>query len=172
MLTESSRIITITLSDINYNYLDLLNPQQRAAVVYKDGTSLVIAGAGSGKTRVLTYKIVDLLNNGYEPYRIMALTFTNKAAREMKERISALVDPKIASRLWMGTFHSIFLRLLRSHSELIGFKPGFTIYDTTDSRSLIKMIIKELLLDDKIYKPATVASEELAEYSSTRIMTG
>lgn len=146
------------MSEINYNYLDLLNPQQRAAVVYKDGTSLVIAGAGSGKTRVLTYKIVDLLNNGYEPYRIMALTFTNKAAREMKERISALVDPKVASRLWMGTFHSIFLRLLRSHAELIGFKPGFTIYDTADSRSLIKMIIKELLLDDKIYKPASIAS--------------
>ena len=146
------------MSEISYNYLDLLNPQQRDAVEYKDGTSLVIAGAGSGKTRVLTYKIVDLLNNGYEPYRIMALTFTNKAAREMKERICTLVDPKVASRLWMGTFHSIFLRLLRTHAELIGFKPGFTIYDTTDSRSLIKMIVKELLLDDKIYKPATVAS--------------
>ncbi len=146
------------MSDISYNYLDLLNPQQRAAVVYKDGPSLVIAGAGSGKTRVLTYKIVDLLNNGFEPYRIMALTFTNKAAREMKERISALVGNKIASRLWMGTFHSIFLRLLRGNAELIGFKPGFTIYDTTDSKSLIKMIVKELVLDDKIYKPATVAS--------------
>lgn len=146
------------MSEINYNYLDLLNPQQRDAVVYKDGTSLVIAGAGSGKTRVLTYKIVDLLSNGYEPYRIMALTFTNKAAREMKERIATLVGPKVASRLWMGTFHSIFLRLLRSNAELIGFKPGFTIYDTTDSRSLIKMIIKELLLDDKVYKPATVAA--------------
>lgn len=142
----------------SYNYLDLLNPQQRDAVVYKDGPSLVIAGAGSGKTRVLTYKIVDLLNNGYEPYRIMALTFTNKAAREMKERISALVGDKISSRLWMGTFHSIFLRLLRGNAELIGFKPGFTIYDTTDTKSLIKMIIKELLLDDKIYKPSTIAS--------------
>ena len=111
------------MSEISYNYLDLLNPQQRDAVEYKDGTSLVIAGAGSGKTRVLTYKIVDLLNNGSEPYRIMALTFTNKAAREMKERICTLVDPKVASRLWMGTFHSIFLRLLRTHAELIGFKP-------------------------------------------------
>lgn len=146
------------MSEISYNYLDLLNPQQRAAVVYKDGPSLVIAGAGSGKTRVLTYKIVDLLNNDFEPYRIMALTFTNKAAREMKDRISALVGDKIASRLWMGTFHSIFLRLLRGNAELIGFKPGFTIYDTTDSKSLIKMIVKELVLDDKIYKPATVAS--------------
>lgn len=146
------------MPEINYNYLDLLNPQQRAAVIYKDGPSLVIAGAGSGKTRVLTYKIVDLLNNGFEPYRIMALTFTNKAAREMKERVSALVGNKVASRLWMGTFHSIFLRLLRGNAELIGFKPGFTIYDTTDSKSLIKTIVKEFLLDDKIYKPATVAS--------------
>lgn len=127
-------------------------------MIYKDGPSLVIAGAGSGKTRVLTYKIVDLLNNGFEPYRIMALTFTNKAAREMKDRISSLVGDKIASRLWMGTFHSIFLRLLRGNAELIGFKPGFTIYDTTDSKSLIKMIVKELVLDDKVYKPATVAS--------------
>ncbi len=146
------------MSEISYNYLDLLNPQQRAAVVYKDGPSLVIAGAGSGKTRVLTYKIVDLLNNGYEPYRIMALTFTNKAAKEMKERISALVGNKIASRLWMGTFHSIFLRILRGNAEQIGFKPGFTIYDTTDSRSLLKMIVKELLLDEKVYKPAILAA--------------
>lgn len=146
------------MSEINYNYLDLLNPQQREAVIYKDGPSLVIAGAGSGKTRVLTYKIVDLLENGYEPYRIMALTFTNKAAREMKERISALVGDKVSSRLWMGTFHSIFLRLLRGNAELIGFKPGFSIYDTTDSKSLIKMIIKEYLLDEKEYKPAMVAS--------------
>lgn len=146
------------MSEISYNYLDLLNTQQRAAVTYKDGTALVIAGAGSGKTRVLTYKIVDLLSNGYEPYRIMALTFTNKAAREMKDRIAALVGNKIASRLWMGTFHSIFLRLLRSNAEMIGFKPGFTIYDTSDSKSLIKMIVKELLLDDKIYKPATIAA--------------
>lgn len=144
--------------EISYNYLDLLNPQQREAVVYKDGPALVIAGAGSGKTRVLTYKIVDLLANGYEPYRIMALTFTNKAAKEMKERIAAAVGSKISSRLWMGTFHSIFLRLLRSHAELIGFKPGFTIYDTSDSKSLLKMIIKEMALDEKIYKPATVAS--------------
>lgn len=144
------------MPDVNYNYLDFLNPQQRAAVEYKNGPSLIIAGAGSGKTRVLTYKIVDLLMNGFEPYRIMALTFTNKAAREMKERILPLVGAKISSRLWMGTFHSIFLRILRSHYEAIGFKPGFTIYDTSDTKSLIKLIVKELLLDDKIYKPATL----------------
>lgn len=142
----------------DYNYLSLLNPQQRDAVVYKDGPSLVIAGAGSGKTRVLTYKVVDLLRNGFEPYRILALTFTNKAAREMKERITGIVGEKIASRLWMGTFHSIFLRILRRHSEEIGFKSGFTIYDSADSRSLIKMIVKEMGLDEKTYKPAALAS--------------
>ena len=146
------------MDDIKFNYLDLLNPQQRAAVEYKDGPSLVIAGAGSGKTRVLTYKIVDLLNAGYEPYRILALTFTNKAAKEMKERITALTGPRVASRLWMGTFHSMFLRILRHHAPLVGFKEGFTIYDTTDSRSLVKMIVKELALDDKVYKPAVVHS--------------
>lgn len=145
------------MSEISFNYLDLLNPQQRDAVVYKDGPSLVIAGAGSGKTRVLTYKIVDLLSNGFEPYRIMALTFTNKAAREMKERIASAVGTKVSSRLWMGTFHSIFLRLLRSHSDLAGFKQGFTIYDTADTRSLLKIIVKELALDEKIYKPAVLA---------------
>ena len=144
--------------DPTFNYLDLLNPQQRDAVVYKDGPALVIAGAGSGKTRVLTYKIIDLIRNGFEPYRILALTFTNKAANEMKERIRAITGERIASQLWMGTFHSIFLRILRRHAELLGFKPGFTIYDTTDSRSLIKMIIKDLGLDDKIYKPASVQS--------------
>lgn len=142
--------------ELKYNYLDFLNPQQREAVTYKDGPALVIAGAGSGKTRVLTYKIVDLLSAGYEPYRILALTFTNKAAREMKERIEKLTGPKVSSKLWMGTFHSMFLRILRHHAPLIGFKEGFTIYDTTDSRSLVKMIIKELALDDKAYKPAAV----------------
>lgn len=142
----------------DYSYLDLLNPQQRAAVTYTDGPALVIAGAGSGKTRVLTYKIVDLLRHGYEPYRILALTFTNKAAREMKERIRAIVGEKIASRLWMGTFHSIFLRILRAHAEQLGFKRTFTIYDTSDSRSLIKQIVKDLGLDEKIYKPATISS--------------
>ena len=145
--------------DISSNsYLDSLNPQQRDAVCYIDGPSLVIAGAGSGKTRVLTYKIVHLLAQGYEPYRIMALTFTNKAAREMKERITSVVGQKLSSRLWMGTFHSIFLRILRAHADLLGFNKTFTIYDTSDSKSLIKSIIKELGLDDKIYKPTTIAS--------------
>lgn len=143
---------------VNYNYLDLLNPQQRDAVVYKDGPALVIAGAGSGKTRVLTYKIVDLLRTGFEPYRILALTFTNKAAREMKERVCSIVGEKVASRLWMGTFHSIFLRILRRHADTMGYKPGFTIYDSADSRSLIKTIIKELELDEKTYKPASIQS--------------
>ncbi len=144
--------------NVDYDYLSLLNQQQREAVEYKDGPSLVIAGAGSGKTRVLTYKIVDLIRNGFEPYRILALTFTNKAAKEMKERITSIVGEKVASRLWMGTFHSIFLRILRRHAGEIGFNPGFTIYDTADSRSLVKMIIKDLSLDEKIYKPAIIAS--------------
>lgn len=143
--------------DVNYNYLDLLNPQQRDAVVYKDGPSLVIAGAGSGKTRVLTYKIVDLLRNGYEPYRILALTFTNKAAREMKDRICGITGYGVASRIWMGTFHSIFLRILRNHCAEIGYQSGFTIYDAADSKSLVKMIIKDLGLDDKIYKPSAIS---------------
>lgn len=142
-----------------YKYLDKLNPQQRAAVEYCDGPSLVIAGAGSGKTRVLTYKIVHLLRLGLDPHRILALTFTNKAAREMKSRISGVVGEKTASRLWMGTFHSIFLRILRRHSEDIGFKNGFTIYDSTDSRTLIKQIVKEYGLDEKQYKAASIASQ-------------
>lgn len=141
-----------------YDYLEQLNPQQRAAVEYCGGPSLVIAGAGSGKTRVLTYKIVHLLRLGIEPYRILALTFTNKAAREMKDRISQVVGEKIASRLWMGTFHSIFLRILRRHADLLDYKSGFSIYDATDSRSLIKHIIKDLGLDEKQYKAASVAA--------------
>ncbi len=142
-----------------YKYLDELNPQQRAAVEYCDGPSLVIAGAGSGKTRVLTYKIMHLIRLGIEPYRILALTFTNKAAREMKERISKVVGEKIASKIRMGTFHSVYLRMLRAHADRLGFNSNFTIYDTTDSRSLIKQIIKELGLDEKQYKPASVASQ-------------
>lgn len=138
------------------SYLDELNSQQRAAVEYTDGPQLVIAGAGSGKTRVLTYKIMHLLHLGYEPYRILALTFTNKAAREMKERIAAVAGASAASRIWMGTFHSIFLRILRTHADRIGFRPDFTIYDTADSKSLVTSIIKGLELDDKVYKPATV----------------
>lgn len=139
-------------------YLERLNPQQRDAVVYTGGPSLVIAGAGSGKTRVLTYKIVHLLCHGYEPYRIMALTFTNKAAREMKERVAAVVGEKVASRLWMGTFHSVFLRLLRHNADRLGFKKDFTIYDASDSKALVKTIIKDMGLDEKVYKPSVVAS--------------
>lgn len=142
----------------DYNYLDHLNEQQRAAVVYHDGPSLVIAGAGSGKTRVLTYKIVDLLVHGYEPWRIMALTFTNKAAREMKERIAQQVGMQCASKIWMGTFHSVFLKILRRHADLIGFRSDFTIYDSSDSKSLVKSIIHELSLDDKVYRPGTIHS--------------
>ena len=123
--------------------LEDLNESQKQAVLYNDGPALVIAGAGSGKTRVLTYKIAYLLQQGYQPYNIIALTFTNKAAREMKERIARLVGGSAASRLWMGTFHSIFLRILRVHADLLGFTQDLTIYDSSDSRSLIKAIIKE-----------------------------
>ena len=133
-----------------------LNEAQRAAVEYIDGPSLVIAGAGSGKTRVLTYKIAYLLSQGMNPWSIMALTFTNKAAREMKERIGKLVGNDLAQHLYMGTFHSIFSRILRAEAEHIGFNNNFTIYDESDSRSLIKAIVKELGLDDKKYKPAAV----------------
>lgn len=136
--------------------LNDLNDAQRAAVEYIDGPSLVIAGAGSGKTRVLTYKIAYLLSQGMKPWNIMALTFTNKAAREMKERIGKLVGDDLAQHLYMGTFHSIFSRILRAEAEHIGFNNNFTIYDESDSRSLLKAIIKEMGLDDKTYKPAAV----------------
>lgn len=142
--------------NIDYNYLSKLNAQQREAVEYLSGPSLVIAGAGSGKTRVLTYKIIHLLRLGYEPYRIMALTFTNKAAREMKSRIEQTVGEKAASKLMMGTFHSIFLRILRVNAEKVGYRNGFTIYDTTDSKNLLKMILKEMGIDDKDYKISTL----------------
>ncbi|MCM1032669.1 MAG: UvrD-helicase domain-containing protein [Odoribacter sp.] len=137
-------------------YLLQLNDQQREAVEYIGGPQLVIAGAGSGKTRVLTYKIVHLLARGYEPGRIMALTFTNKAAREMRERIESIAGTTVARRLWMGTFHSIFSRILRQNFDKIGYTHNYTIYDTSDSRSLIKTIIRDLDLDEKIYKPATI----------------
>ena len=136
--------------------LNDLNDAQRAAVEYIDGPSLVIAGAGSGKTRVLTYKIAYLLSQGMKPWSIMALTFTNKAAREMKERIGKLVGDDLAQHLYMGTFHSIFSRILRAEAEHIGFNNNFTIYDESDSRSLLKAILKEMALDDKTYKPAAV----------------
>ena len=133
-------------------YLKDLNTQQYDAVTYCDGPQLVIAGAGSGKTRVLTYKIVHLLKLGYSPYSILALTFTNKAAREMRERIGRQVGEKKARSLWMGTFHSIFARILRSEAEHIGFRHDFTIYDQSDSKSLIRSLIKEMKLDDKTYR--------------------
>lgn len=139
------------------DYLNELNDGQRAAVVYNDGPSLVIAGAGSGKTRVLTYKIAYLMEQGYDPWNILALTFTNKAAREMKERIAKQVGER-ARYLWMGTFHSIFSRILRMEAQVIGFTSNFTIYDASDSKSLLKSIIKEMQLDDKTYKPGNIQS--------------
>ena len=142
---------------MNNDILNQLNDGQRAAVEYCDGPQLVIAGAGSGKTRVLTYKIAYLLEQGYQPWNILALTFTNKAAREMKERIGRLVGQERAQRLQMGTFHSVFARILRAEADKIGFNSNFTIYDQADSRSLVKNIIKEMQLDDKVYKPASVA---------------
>ena len=141
---------------MNANYIEELNEGQRAAVLYNEGPSLVIAGAGSGKTRVLTYKIAYLLENGYQPWNILALTFTNKAAREMKERIARQVGDQRARHLWMGTFHSIFLRILHAEAANIGFTSQFTIYDTADSKSLVRSIIKEMGLDEKVYKPGSV----------------
>ena len=138
------------------NLLDNLNPSQRAAVEFCDGPSLVIAGAGSGKTRVLTYKIAYLLKQGLPPYYILALTFTNKAAREMKERIAEVAGEKAARQLWMGTFHSIFSRILRNEAELLGYTSNFTIFDSSDSKNLVKLIIKDLKLDDKVYRPGPV----------------
>ena len=140
------------------NYLDELNAAQRAAVEYNDGPQLVIAGAGSGKTRVLTYKIAYLLEHGVHAGNILALTFTNKAAREMKSRIANLVGEQVARYLWMGTFHSICTRILRQEAELIGYTRDFTIYDTTDSKSVIKHIVKDMQLDEKTYKPSVVLS--------------
>lgn len=138
------------------DYEKELNPSQLAAVEYCDGPSLVIAGAGSGKTRVLTYKIAYLLEHGYEPWSILALTFTNKAANEMKERIAQKVGQERARRLWMSTFHSIFAKILRLEAIHIGYEPNFTIYDQSDSKSLVRSIIKEMQLDEKVYKPSTI----------------
>lgn len=139
------------------DYLDELNDSQREAVLYKDGPALVIAGAGSGKTRVLTYKIAYLLEQGYEPWSILALTFTNKAAREMKERIERQVGSR-ATYLWMGTFHAVFSRILRREYEAVGFSPNFTVYDAADSKSMLKTIIRDMRLDDKTYRPGTIQS--------------
>ena len=151
------------------NFEEELNAAQLAAVRYCDGPSLVIAGAGSGKTRVLTYKIAYLLEMGYEPWSILALTFTNKAAKEMKERIAAGVGKIDASAIWMGTFHSVFSKILRKEAHLLGYDSNFTIYDQADSRSLIKSIIKEMQLDDKVYKPAVVG-ERISSAKSSLIM--
>ena len=143
---------------MTHNYLDDLNEAQRQAVINTEGPALVIAGAGSGKTRVLTYRIVHLLQKGIPANRILALTFTNKAAREMKDRISALVDPGITRYLWMGTFHSIFARILRIEGSKLGYKQNFTIYDSSDSKSLVRTLVKEMNLDDSIYKPGVITS--------------
>lgn len=140
------------------NYLNELNPSQKEAAIHLEGPLMVIAGAGSGKTRVLTYRIAHLIDNGVDPFNILSLTFTNKAAKEMKERIAKMIGDNEAKNIWMGTFHSIFARILRAESELIGYPSNFTIYDTQDSKSLLKTIIKEMQLDDKLYKPGIVYS--------------
>lgn len=140
------------------NYLETLNPEQLEAVKHTEGPSMVIAGAGSGKTRVLTYRIAYLIERGVDPFNILALTFTNKAAKEMKNRIAEIIGQSEAKNISMGTFHSVFARILRHHSEKIGYPSNFTIYDTQDSRSLLRTIIKELKLDDKTYKPAMIGS--------------
>lgn len=156
------------------NFLDDLSDVQREAVCYNDGPSLVVAGAGSGKTRVLTYKIAELIEEGLKPSSILALTFTNKAAKEMKSRIANLVGEENSSKLWMGTFHSIFSRILRKEAETLGFSSDFTIYNTSDSQSLIKTIIKEMKLDDKVYSPRKLLSRisqlknDLVTYESYR----
>ena len=137
------------------DYLNHLNEAQRQAVVCKDGPVMIIAGAGSGKTRVLTYRIAYLMQQNIDPFNILALTFTNKAAREMKHRVASVVGEE-ARNLWMGTFHSVFARIMRIEGSKLGYPANFTIYDTDDSKSLIRDILKEQGLDDKIYKPSTV----------------
>ena len=154
---------------MDFSFLNELNESQRKAVEFTDGASLVIAGAGSGKTRVLTYKIAYLLKKGMQPSSILALTFTNKAAREMKERIAQMVGEKTARYLWMGTFHSIFSRILRSEAEHIGYSKNFTIYDSADSKSLVKSLVKELKLDDKTYKHGLVQSR--ISYAKNNLIT-
>jgi DNA helicase-2/ATP-dependent DNA helicase PcrA len=143
---------------MTHNYLDDLNEAQRQAVINTEGPALVIAGAGAGKTRVLTYRIARLLQNGVKAGRILALTFTNKAAGEMKERIAAIAGPEISRFLWMGTFHSIFAKILRMEGDRLGYKSNYTIYDAVDSKSLVKSIIRELNLDDNVYKPGVISA--------------
>lgn len=139
-------------------YLETLSINQREAVLYNEGPSLIVAGAGSGKTRVLTYKIVGLLEEGYAPQQILALTFTNKAAREMKSRIGSIIGESMVKRLWMGTFHSVFYRILRNEAERVGYRSDFTIYDMADTKNLLRTIIKEMQLDDKQYQPKLIQS--------------
>lgn len=138
------------------NYLDELNPQQREAVLHTDGPLMIIAGAGSGKTKVLTTRIAHLMSKGVDSFRILALTFTNKAAREMKERVERILGNNEAGNLYIGTFHSVFARILRTEAPRVGYPSGFTIYDTDDAKSVLKAVINELNLDDKVYKPSVV----------------
>ena len=144
-------------SEVGFSYLDALNDVQREAVTNTEGPVIVIAGPGSGKTRVLTYRIAHLINIGVPPWQILSLTFTNKAAREMKDRIEKVVGPK-ANKVWAGTFHSLFARILRSEAHHIGYPNDFTIYDTDDSKSVIKEIIKQMSLDTKQYNPGLILS--------------
>ena len=139
-----------------FNYLNELNPQQREAVLHLDGPLMIIAGAGSGKTKVLTTRIAHLMANGVDSFKILALTFTNKAAKEMKERVEKILINREARNLYIGTFHSVFARILRAEAPRVGYPTAFTIYDTDDAKSVLKTVINELHLDDKIYKPATV----------------
>src|SRR5690554_3380953 len=149
-------------------YLQELNEAQLAPVLQKDGAMIVIAGAGSGKTRVLTYRIAHLMAQGVDPFNILSLTFTNKAAHEMKNRISKMVGSSEAKNLWMGTFHSIFARILRSEADKLGYPSNFTIYDSQDSQRLIGQIIKEMKLDKDIYKPKEVLNR-ISNYKNIMI---
>jgi DNA helicase II / ATP-dependent DNA helicase PcrA len=150
------------------NYLEQLNEAQKAPVIQKDGAMIVIAGAGSGKTRVLTYRIAYLMQQGVDPFNILSLTFTNKAAREMKERIAAIVGSSEAKNLWMGTFHSVFAKILRVEAERLGYPSNFTIYDTQDSQSVIRSLIKDMNLDKDVYKYKQVYSR-ISSYKNSLI---
>ena len=147
------------------SYLDELNESQREAAESIYGPNMVIAGAGSGKTRVLTYRIAHMMEQGVDPFNIMALTFTNKAAREMTERIGKIVGSSESKNITMGTFHSVFSRILRYNADRLGYPTNFTIYDTQDSKSVIKDIVKSLNLDDKVYKPSIVLGRISSDFS-------
>ena len=149
-------------------FLDQLNDAQREATLQKDGPMIVIAGAGSGKTRVLTYRIAYLMSEGVDAFNILALTFTNKAAREMKGRIANIVGESEAKNLWMGTFHSVFAKILRFEADRLGYPSNFTIYDTQDSQRLIASIIKEMHLDKDIYKYKQIYSR-ISSYKNSLI---